>query len=123
MSEQLGTQALISGLKENLPYLAEHLPDLPRLAVKSLERIANDDLHVEYRAPQLDEIRREIRRANRRSIRAIIGGSFVLSASIILALDGLAPIMIGGGQWLVPLASAAFFIPGLYLLISSYFEE
>ena len=122
-SEQLGVQALVAGLKNNLPYLAEHLPDLPRLAFKSLERIASDDLHIEYRAPQLDEIKREIRRANRRSIRAIIGGSFVLSASVILALDGLAPIMIGGGQWLVPLASAAFFIPGLYLLIGSYFDD
>jgi TRAP-type uncharacterized transport system fused permease subunit len=31
--------------------------------------------------------------------------------------------MVGGGQFLVPLMSAALFIPGIYLLISSYFDD
>ena len=72
---------------------------------------------------QLAELKQEIRRANRRSIRAVIGASFVVSASIVLGLDGLAPIMVGGGQFLVPLFSAALFIPGFYLLISSYLDD
>ncbi len=122
LSEQLGIRALARGLKKNLPYIAEHLPDLPRLAFKALERIANDELKVELRPTQLDALKNEIRSANRRSIRAIIGGSFVISASIILGLDGIAPIMVGGGQLLVPLTSTALLIPGIYLLISSYFD-
>ncbi len=56
-------------------------------------------------------------------MRATIGASFVVSASIILGLDGIAPIMVGSGQILVPLVSAALFIPGLYLLLSSYFDN
>jgi ubiquinone biosynthesis protein len=122
LSEQLGIRALTRGMKKNLPYIAEHLPDLPRLAFKALERIANDELKVELRPTQLDALKNEIRSANRRSIRAIIGGSFVISASIILGLDGIAPIMVGGGQLLVPLTSTALLIPGIYLLISSYFD-
>jgi len=122
LSEQLGIRALARGMKKNLPYIAEHLPDLPQLAFKALDRIANDELRVELRSTQLDALKHEIRSANRRSIRAIIGGSFVISATIILGLDGIAPIMIGGGQLLVPLASAALLIPGIYLLISSYFD-
>ena len=122
LSEQLGIRALVRGMKKNLPYIAEHLPDLPQLAFKALDRIANDELRVELRSTQLDALKHEIRSANRRSIRAIIGGSFVISATIILGLDGIAPIMIGGGQLLVPLASAALLIPGIYLLISSYFD-
>jgi len=122
LSEQLGIRALARGMKKNLPYIAEHLPDLPRLAFKALDRIANNELKVELRSTQLDALKQEIRNANRRSIRAIIGGSFVISASIILGLDGIAPIMVGGGQLLVPLASAALLIPGIYLLISSYFD-
>jgi len=122
LSEQLGIRALARGMKKNLPYIAEHLPDLPQLVFKALDRIANDELRVELRSTQLDALKHEIRSANRRSIRAIIGGSFVISATIILGLDGIAPIMIGGGQLLVPLASAALLIPGIYLLISSYFD-
>ena len=122
LSEQLGIRALARGMKKNLPYIAEHLPDLPQLAFKALHRIANEELKVELRSTQLDALKQEIRSANRHSIRAIIGGSFVISASIILGLDGIAPIMVGGGQLLVPLASAALLIPGIYLLISSYFD-
>ena len=123
LSEQLGMRALVTGLKKNLPFIAEHLPDLPQLAFKALGRIANDELQQELRSQQIDELKQEIQRGNRRSIRAVIGGSFVISASIIVSLDGLAPIMVGAGQLLVPLASAALLIPGLYLLLSSYLDD
>jgi ubiquinone biosynthesis protein len=123
ISEQLGARALLQGMRKNLPYIAEHLPELPQLAYKALDRVARGELQVELRPRQLAELKGEIRRANRRSIRAIIGGSFVVSASLVLALDGLAPIMIGSGQWLVPLFSAVFFVPGLYLLLASYFDD
>ncbi len=123
LSEQLGVRALARGLKKNLPYIAEHLPDLPQLVFQALDRVANDELGVELRSRQIEELKHEIRRANRRNIRAIIGSSFVISASIVLALDGLAPIMVGSGHAIVPLVSAALFIPGIYLLISGYFDE
>ena len=123
LSEQLGTRALIQGLKKNLPYIAEHLPDLPQLAFKTLDRLANDELRVELRSQQLDELKRELRRSNQRSIRAVIGGSFVVSASIILGLDSIQPTMVGGGGLLVPLSALALMIPGLYLMIAAYFDD
>ncbi|UCH38961.1 MAG: ubiquinone biosynthesis regulatory protein kinase UbiB [Gammaproteobacteria bacterium] len=123
LSEQLGVRALVKGLQKNLPYIAEHLPDLPQLAFNALDRIANDELRVELRSRQIDELKHEIRRANRRNIRAIVGASFVISASIILGLDGIAPIMVGRGQLIAPLVSVALFVPGFYLLISSYFDK
>lgn len=123
LSEQLGVRALVKGFKRNLPYIAEHLPDLPELAFKALERAANDELLFELKPQQLDSLKQELRRANRRSIRAIIGGSFVVSASIVLGLDGIAPIMVGSGPLLVPLVSATLFIPGIYLLVSSYLDD
>jgi ubiquinone biosynthesis protein len=123
LSEQLGTRALIKGIKKNLPFIAEHLPDLPQLAFKALDRIANDELRVELRSDQIDDLKLEIRRANRRNVRAIIGGSFVISASIILGLDSIMPIMVGGGKWLVPLGSVVLLIPGLYLLVTSYYDD
>lgn len=123
LSEQLGTRALIQGMKKNLPFIAEHLPDLPQLAYKALNRLANDELQVELRSRQIDDLKLEIQRANRRSVRAIIGGSFVISASIILGLDSIMPIMVGSGQLLVPIGSVALLIPGMYLLVSSYYDD
>ncbi len=118
LSEQLGVRALLKGFKKNLPYIAENLPDLPQLAFKSLQKMANNELQIELQAKQLDSIRQEIRQANRRSIRAIIGSGLVVSAVIVTALDGLAPIMIGHGQFILPLVSGILLIPGIYLLIS-----
>ena len=133
LSEQLGLGALTTGLKKNLPYIAEHLPDIPQLAVKALQQVAGGELKLALKAQQIDELRREIRRANRRSVRAIIGSGLVVSASIVLGLDGLAPIMagfegwnpifIGDSRWLVPLFSLVLFIPGFILLASSYVDE
>jgi ubiquinone biosynthesis protein len=120
LSEQLGVSALVKGLKKNLPYIAERLPDLPQLTFKALERIANDDLSLRVDPAQIEGLKQEIRHANRRNVRAIIGGSLVISASLILGLDGLAPIMVGTGQLIAPLISVALAIPGLYLLLSSH---
>lgn len=123
LSEQLGIRALIKGLKRNLPYIAENLPDLPQLAFKTLQKIANDELRIEWESKEIESLRQEMREANQRSIRAIVGTGFVISASIIAALDGLAPVMVGSGQFFMPLVSWVLLIPGLYLLLRSWRED
>ncbi len=123
LSEQMGMRALVKGFKKNLPYIAENLPDLPQLAFKTLHKIANDELQIEWKSKELASLKKEIRQANSRNTRAIIGGSFVISASIIAGLDGLAPMMVGSGQFLMPLISWVLLIPGLYLLISSQWTD
>jgi len=123
LSEQLGVRALIKGLKRNLPYIAENLPDLPQLAFKTLQKIANDELRIEWESKEIKSLRQEMRQANQRSIRAIVGTGFVISASIIAALDGLAPVMVGSGQFFMPLVSWVLLIPGLYLLLRSWRED
>ena len=119
LDEQLGVRALVKGLKKNLPYIAENLPELPQLIFKTLNKIVNDKLQIELESKQLESIKREIRRTNNQSVRAIIGGSLVISASLIAGLDGLAPIMVGKGDFIMPLMSWIFLIPGLYLLLSN----
>ena len=123
LSEQMGMRALVKGLKKNMPYIAENLPDLPQLAFKTLHKIANDELQIEWKSKEFESLKKEIREANQRNVRAIMGGSLVISGSLIVSLDGLAPIMIGNGQFLTPLMSWIFFIPGLYLLISSQWQD
>ena len=87
------------------------------MAFKSLERIADNKLEIEYKSRQLEQIRKEIRRANARSVSAITGGSLVVSAALIAGLDGLAPTMIGAGLFHLPLASILLGVPGLLILL------
>lgn len=123
LSEQMGLRAMAKGLKNNLPFLAEHLPDLPKLAFKTLDKLANDKLQIEYKSPQLDQIKLEIQKANRKTIKAVTGGSLLISAAIIAGLDGIAPTMIGSGLFFSPAVSVALMIPGVILLLSLFNEK
>jgi ubiquinone biosynthesis protein len=118
LSEQMGFRALAKGIKENLPFLAEHLPDLPQNAFKAIDRIANNKLEIEWKSQQLEQLKREIQNANRRTVKAVTGGSLLLSSAIIAGLDGIAPTMIGSGPFYVPLVSVLLGIPGLMILYS-----
>jgi ubiquinone biosynthesis protein len=123
LSEQMGTRALINGFKQNLPFLAEHLPDLPLLAFKAIEKVANDNLEIEWKSKQLEEIKQEIKKASRRNIKAITGGSLLLSSAIIAGLDGIAPTMIGSGLFFTPAVSILLGVPGIYLILSLYYQS
>jgi len=118
LSEQMGPRAMSKGFKRNLPFLAEHLPDLPQLAFKALDKIANNKLEIECKSKQLEQIKQEIKIANRRTIRAVIGGSLLISSVIIAGLDGIAPTMIGSGIFFVPFVSVILLVPGVMLLFS-----
>jgi len=118
LSEQMGPRAMVKGFKRNLPFLAEHIPDLPQLAFKALDKLANDKLEIEWKSKQLDEIKVEIQRANRRTVKAVTGSSLLISSAVIAGLDGIAPAMIGSGLLFIPAVSMLLLIPGLVLLLS-----
>jgi len=93
MSEQLGTRALLRTLKSNLPLWAETLPQLPTLIHDLAKRTEKGDLEVKWRSEELERLRREVKRANRRSFAAIIAAGLTVSAAVLLGLDGQAPKM------------------------------
>jgi len=118
LSEQMGIRAMGKGFKRNLPFLAEHLPDLPQLAFKALDKVANDKLEIEWKSKQLDEIKQEIRKANSRTVKAVTGSSLIISSALIAGLDGIAPTMVGAGILFIPVISMVLVVPGLMLLFS-----
>jgi len=118
LSEQMGLRAMAKGFKRNLPFLAENLPDLPQLAFKALDKVANDKLEIEWKSKQLEEIKKEIKIANRRTVRAIAGSSLIISSALIAGLDGIAPTMIGSGVLFTPVISIILLVPGLMILVS-----
>jgi len=117
LSEQLGLRAFSNGLKQQLPYIAEKLPQLPELAFKALDRIANNKLEIEYQSQELEKLREEIRRNGRRNRRQMLGATLVISATLIAALDGLSPMMAGSGVFLMPVVSWLMIVPGFYWLL------
>lgn len=95
MRKQVGPEAFIKHLKENVPLWAERLPQLPNKIYELLEQAKEGNLKMELDAEQMQALRREIRRANRRNYAVIAGSSLIVSAAILTGLDGYSPVMLG----------------------------
>ncbi len=117
MSEQVGTRAFINRLKENVPQWGEKLPEIPSLIHDVLHQAKHGKLEIKSNSEELQKIRHEIRRANHRTFFAILGSSLIISAALLLALDGYAPASIVYGM---PVESWALAILGVSILISNW---
>ncbi len=120
MSEQIGTRAFVKRLKENVPQWGEKLPEIPSLIHDVLHQAKHGKLEIKGNSEELQRIRREIRRANQRTFFAIIGSACIISAALLLALDGYAPARIAYGM---PVESWALAILGGYFLIRNWPQE
>lgn len=95
MRGQIGPAAFIKHLKSNAPLWAERLPQLPNKLYEVVEQARQGKLKMTLDPDQMNALRREIRRANRRSYAAILGSSLLISAAILTGLDGYTPLMLG----------------------------
>jgi len=92
---RMGPKATFNKLKEHLPIMGEKLPELPEMAYKVLSDVANGDLELKWTSQQLEEIKQQMAKNHRKNIYAICGGSLIISAAVILGLDGFSPLMLG----------------------------
>jgi len=116
MSEQLGARSLLHSIQENVPDWNTALPELPLLAHRVLEQASTGKLQLEWRSKELRHLRREVRRANRRTVSAVTGSGLLLCAAVIYGLDGYAPVMVLGAPLLTWLTGAA----GMVLLATNW---
>ena len=93
MSEQIGTRAFARRMKDNIPQWGEKLPQLPSLIHAVLEDARHGRLQVRSDTQEWERLRKEIRAANRRTFSAIVGSALIISAALLLGLDGYAPRM------------------------------
>ena len=102
MSEQVGLRSFARSLKKNTPEWAEKLPELPGLMHAFLTQATENDAPArDTSGDALKKIRWEIRRAQRRNFRAIVGSGFIISASIIYAYaDPTSTTMLGNAPLL-----------------------
>ena len=119
MSEQLGARSLLRNLKESIPAWTDTLPHLPVLAHRFLEQATTGKLQVDWSSSEIKRLRQEVRRANRRSVSAIIGTGLLLAAAIIYGLDGYAPVMAMGA----PLLSWVTACAGVFILLFNWLDD
>lgn len=91
----VGPKATFNKLKEHLPLMGEKLPELPEMMYQVLSDAAQGELEIKWKSKQLEEIKQQMAQNHRKNIMAICGGSLVISAAIILGLDGFSPLMLG----------------------------
>ncbi|MBL4743564.1 MAG: ubiquinone biosynthesis regulatory protein kinase UbiB [Cycloclasticus sp.] len=91
----VGPKAMFNKLKEHLPMMGEKLPELPEMMYQVLSDAAKGELEIKWKSQQLEEIKLQMAKNHRKNIMAICGGSMLISAAIILGLDGFSPQMLG----------------------------
>ena len=115
MSEQFGMRGWMKNLRRNAMEWSVAIPEIPTLIHQVLksqrDAEVSKDTHSDLRKLQL-----ELRRSNRRIYRAIAGGSFILSAVILLGTHGENLVMFASA----PLLTWMFGIVGAVVLIFSW---
>ena len=96
MSEQVGLRSLAKGIKTNAPQWAEALPEIPLLLHKVLSQ-ADQGMPQNHAKviKGIENLRKEIRNANKQTFRVVVGASFVISAVLMQALGGSGQLMFG----------------------------
>jgi ubiquinone biosynthesis protein len=103
MSEQIGRRAFINKLKNNLPAITEHLPDLPVKINKIIEEASSGRLEIQWKSDELLRLRREIKSNHRSTVTIISGSTLLLSGTLLLVfgsgalIPATAASLIGGG--------------------------
>ena len=116
MKEQLGPRSLLRNMKDSVPTWSNTLPEMPILAHRFLEQATSGKLQLEWKSHELRRLRHEVRRANRRTISAIVGSGLIVSSAIIYGLDGHAPAMLLGAPLLTWLMAGL----GVVILVSCW---
>ena len=119
MSEQIGRHAFMRKMRNNLPKLSEHLPDLPGKISKVINDAETGNLVLNWRSDELTQMKRELR-INHRTTVAVISGSTLLLSGTLLLVFGPGP--------LIPATAATLLGSGLgasggLILLRSWFSS
>jgi len=114
MEEQVGVRAMLRNLKEDMPYLLEKLPEMPGLIYKGLKVYADGDYHLKQ-IKEIEKIREEINQNHQRSLIVVSGSGMLIASSVIYALAGAVPMLIGVPvlSWIFGVTGGMFIVYGL----------
>lgn len=87
MKDKIGPRSFVKHLKENAPLWAEQLPKIPNLIFDVLEQAKKGQLKVELNDAQMLEIKQHLNNNSHRSLRAIAGGSLLITSALLMNVD------------------------------------
>jgi len=119
MSEQVGARAFVGRMRHSLPEWSERLPEIPGLLHHTLRQISDGKAAVQWESRELEKLRKQMHRSSQRTLAAILGGAFLISASLIYGLDGFTPFMVGDA----PLISWILGTLALFFLVYAWTDE
>ncbi len=119
MGERIGAKGLLKGAKLNIPKLIDRLPDLPNRALDVLDQIHDGKIEMENKSEEKHHLRQEMKVYNRSTVMAVVGSGFLLSASIIYALDNTTHGVLAS----VPIVSWLLGFSGMMLLYLSWQQK
>lgn len=100
MNEHLGVRGLLKSLKKNAPLMAEKLPELPLLLHEVLDKAQHGKLEIKWKSEELEKLRKDFHRSNRRNYATITGAALIVSATIFLTFSDHATDIIINAQLL-----------------------
>ncbi len=104
MGERVGVKRLVRAGRDGVSMWAERLPGIPGAVIDLLDQAKHGDLRFQIEAQELHAIRRELRTARERGVYAILGGAFIVSASVLFGLGVSDQAMLGEaplGVWVL----------------------
>ena len=114
--EQYGVRSIIRSVARNAPVWMEKLPEMPGLFHEYLQAQKNNDLLAQQKIRELQQMKFEIRRANRRTFRVVAASAFIISATLIYALDDGSMTTLGNAPLLTYMLGGL----GAFILIFSW---
>jgi len=114
MDDNIGLHALVRSLRKESRQWLETLPQLPNLVHAALKKIDQDGSALHASEKELRNIHHAIRQSNRRTLRAIIGSTMIVCASVTSVLPPVVVVTVAG----IPLLSWILAATGVLVLIS-----
>ena len=100
MDEQVGGRAMLKNLREDLPQIREALRELPGVIRYFSEQMSHGNLQFKVRAPELKEIRDQLRKQQKQRYWLAVGATTIITGTLILTwgfLPTLAWTLISAG--------------------------
>jgi len=87
MTERMGAKGFIKGVMLNLPRVIERLPEFPNKTIDLIDKLYEGKIEMENKSYEIKKLRKEMKIYNRKIIISVIGSGFILSSSIIYAMN------------------------------------
>ncbi len=90
MRDRVGPLSVFRRIKHFIPRWADQTPNLPNLVYGLLQKANSGTLTVQLHKQEVEHLREDLRRANRRNFHAIVGSTLIVGAILILSFNGQA---------------------------------